>query len=603
MQLTTSWQIISADGFYDPSHYSQALEGRYTSQSTEGNYTDIEIRVVNYTSSTSYTWRTQSGTVNFTGEYNDSGSCATYPNYVTYGQVMLSRSKRVYHNEDGNKSINLGAHLDAVIGGTRYNSNPPITTVTMPKINRISPITSFVGSDVNGNISATYTQYVSEYTQKLKISISGGAVLQTYDDYTSGSNETLNSASKLAIQTYMNTNSTNKVTLSAVIETYSGTTLIGTSSALTNVFTFSNAEPTISYIEEETDENVKTYYGADASIVVQNASKVQYTITATPQEGASIFSVVVTHNGVPYNATLSSNKYVVTIPISTNTLTISVTDNRGNITTLPITKTMVEYLSVDFTSFTIKRINPTSSNIRFDLEARYYQETFGSTANAPKIYYKKGEGDYVLIPSSNYTIDTTNHKVTITNYVAEGILPYTQPSQFTLYIEDLLTNDTDGGTNAYVLKGIATFEAGEHDLQVNGELYVASRDRTNITEIRDLIYPVGSIYLSVNNVNPSTLFGGTWEKIEDRVLLGSGTKYTLGNTGGNADNVSSSYLGIAGAPYGGLYGGQGQGNYSARCVVVSGDKQNQWGSIQYFDYADMNLMPPYLVINIWKRTA
>ena len=124
-----------------------------------------------------------------------------------------------------------------------------------------------------------------------------------------------------------------------------------------------------------------------------------------------------------------------------------------------------------------------------------------------------------------------------------------------------------------------------------------------IETLGQLYYPVGSIYMSVNNVDPSVLFGGTWQKIEDRMLLGSGTKYTLGNTGGNADVVSKSLIGVNGAPYGGLYGGQGQGNYSARCVVVSGDKQNTWGSMALFDDIGMNLMPPYLVVNIWYRVA
>ena len=33
----------------------------------------------------------------------------------------------------------------------------------------------------------------------------------------------------------------------------------------------------------------------------------------------------------------------------------------------------------------------------------------------------------------------------------------------------------------------------------------------NIENIMLSTYPVGSIYMSVNNTNPSTLFGGTWE--------------------------------------------------------------------------------------------
>ena len=52
--------------------------------------------------------------------------------------------------------------------------------------------------------------------------------------------------------------------------------------------------------------------------------------------------------------------------------------------------------------------------------------------------------------------------------------------------------------------------------------------------IVNLIYPVGSIYMSVNNTSPATLFGGTWSQLKDRFLLGAGDTYTNGNTGGAA---------------------------------------------------------------------
>lgn len=54
----------------------------------------------------------------------------------------------------------------------------------------------------------------------------------------------------------------------------------------------------------------------------------------------------------------------------------------------------------------------------------------------------------------------------------------------------------------------------------------------------DDIYPVGSIYLSMASTNPSTLFGGTWQKLEGRFLLTSDSDRSAGETGGSNDAVA-----------------------------------------------------------------
>lgn len=54
-----------------------------------------------------------------------------------------------------------------------------------------------------------------------------------------------------------------------------------------------------------------------------------------------------------------------------------------------------------------------------------------------------------------------------------------------------------------------------------------------IRVIINSIYPVGSIYLSVIDTSPAILFGGTWEKIQGKFLLGSSMAHSLGSTGGD----------------------------------------------------------------------
>ena len=48
------------------------------------------------------------------------------------------------------------------------------------------------------------------------------------------------------------------------------------------------------------------------------------------------------------------------------------------------------------------------------------------------------------------------------------------------------------------------------------------------------LYPIGSIYLSFNSADPSTLFGGTWQRLKDTFLLANGDTYAANTTGGSA---------------------------------------------------------------------
>lgn len=50
-------------------------------------------------------------------------------------------------------------------------------------------------------------------------------------------------------------------------------------------------------------------------------------------------------------------------------------------------------------------------------------------------------------------------------------------------------------------------------------------------------YPVGSIYISVDETSPSFYFGGEWEKIEGKFLLGSSSSHAVGSTGGEESHT------------------------------------------------------------------
>lgn len=143
--------------------------------------------------------------------------------------------------------------------------------------------------------------------------------------------------------------------------------------------------------------------------------------------------------------------------------------------------------------------------------------------------------------------------------------------------------------------------------------------------ILSMVYPVGSVYISVNDVSPAAFLGGTWEKIsQGRVLQGAadgqaaGTAVEAGLPAAympdgvfesvgiaNHNNWTVQYTGGCfsvglrmGSAYGtgGGYGSDWElGSYAYRFSdrTITGDCYGKSNTVQ----------PPALLVNIWKRTA
>jgi len=166
--------------------------------------------------------------------------------------------------------------------------------------------------------------------------------------------------------------------------------------------------------------------------------------------------------------------------------------------------------------------------------------------------------------------------------------------------------------------------------RVVDDLNAQTNDRTNAPSIHAVreavnnnwlsIYPVGSIYMSVNNVNPSAVFGGTWEQIKDKFLLACGDTYNNGETGGSATHTPSGTVGdhtltVDEIPshthdYGFEYKQTAQGglvNNNTGTVELAYRETGAQGGGQAHSHSftgtSQNTLPPYLAVNVWVRTA
>lgn len=86
--------------------------------------------------------------------------------------------------------------------------------------------------------------------------------------------------------------------------------------------------------------------------------------------------------------------------------------------------------------------------------------------------------------------------------------------------------------NGNILEGANISDMPLYRVMLDGVNIESVSNMATLYTIGSYIYPVGSIYISVNEMNPETLFGGVWERIQGKFLLSSSDSHALNTTGG-----------------------------------------------------------------------
>lgn len=127
-------------------------------------------------------------------------------------------------------------------------------------------------------------------------------------------------------------------------------------------------------------------------------------------------------------------------------------------------------------------------------------------------------------------------------------------------------------------------------------------------------FPVGSIYISVTNTNPTTYFGGTWEAFgTGRTLVGVDTSQTEFNSVKKTGGEKTHKLTVNEMPkhshqiYNYMYYDTGGLGYSDRnmtfCCNGNLEKTYYGTTLETGNDQAHNNLQPYITVYMWLRTA
>ena len=612
--------MTSINGETGKNGFKLRLDYEVTKQNTADNKSTVHMVLYLY--------------ANTTGSYNHDGDAYWSINgkktYYTFNYtspawyVLGERTEEISHNNDGTKTVTLsGEWCSAISGGWAPYSLSVSGEVTLPTIPRAT-VPSMGTATIGEKVHISLPRASSGFTHTLRY-VFGGAS-ETIDTGV-GAGYDWPVPESLAAQ--IPNAASGKGTLTC--ETYSGGTYIGTKSVTFTASVPRSMKPTVlSGWATVTYDNSGTKASGIAAWVqgyskakaVFNGSKV------TCKQGASIAKYAVTYLG----KTVEESPYrTETISTTSATVRCTVTDSRGLSAYEDFEIAIHPYAPPALTGAMLYRADGdgAASDSGTHIAGRAtanYSSIGGENAATIRGYWKAVGGSYGSgeALSSGVTGIISGSAVISTerSYVAKLVI--TDSLGNTAEFEDSIPTERvafhlkEGGNGAAFGKVAETEYVLE--LAEDWELKVKGK------RLLDLIYPVGSIYLSVNSASPGTLFGGTWARLEDVFLLAAGAKHAAGSTGGEAthklttdelpthihevmEERNTSYV----YPSSRINSATSStGNYALILNNTTNgyvtEQREGIGRILTGDYIQTrdqphNNMPPYLAVYIWKRTA
>lgn len=447
----------------------------------------------------------------------------------------------VSHNADGSKSISVSASFSC--DNTNYYAprtggcSGNVTLTTIPRASSISIDSPSIecGNTININGSSasknfTHKIYATWNGRKSElVTIASGTTTPSfsYTIPTAWEKDLPNSTSGIATFT---------------LETFSGSTSVGSKSVNTTIKVRSSVVPSIDSIKVTDANSVCAGIGQ----IVQSQSRLNFAITYSGAQGSTVTSVSTKFEGQTYNGSSFTTGTVKGSGSISYTTTIY--DSRGRSSQISGKVTVSAYSLPSLTNVSAKR---SDSNYVVDEASGTYALlhfkvgfTSLSNKNVTSFYIQyraSGTSSWTKINSwdNNYSLEQ--------DYKAGNLFTSaTSTYEVAFGVKDKFMSDYSWQIFTVApTYSLINFGKDGRSLTFFGQ---DANQKDTLTVLGDIvapiflnkIFPVGAVYITYDKKNPGTFLGGTWEQFgQGRTLVGEGT----GNDGSTSMSFTSNSSG------------------------------------------------------------